>query len=274
MAERQVSQLSEVKLRSRWHQNMQRADLQILGFAVGLLVFFGLWQLLIWMFEIPPYLLATPQMALTALVEEREVIGRNALNTLGGTVAGLGVGSGFAFSLAMICVISPAAENAILPYAITLRSIPIVAIAPLITLIVGRGLMTSVVVVTIVSFFPMLVNAAQGLRSTSSSVKELMHVCGADPWQTFWLARFPFALPSLFIGLRTAAPASVLGAMLSEWLTGSQGLGYLIINSATRRELGVLWAVILVSTLLAVSIFGLVGFLEQQIVDWDRVESK
>jgi len=245
----------------------------LLSFAwvvLGGLVFIALWQGIILVFEIPSYLMASPQMTWNALLRERQVLWRNTGVTLWEMVAGLGVGSTFALVLAALCTRSAVAERTIMPFAITLRSIPVVAIAPLITLLVGRGLGTSIVVATIVCFFPMLVNAVQGFKSTQRTVQELFHVCGADPWQTFWWARVPFALPYLFTGLRTAAPAAVLGAMLAEWLTGTQGLGYMIIHAASRRDQGLLWAVVILSTLLALGVFWLVAALERWLTYWAK----
>ncbi len=95
---------------------------------------------------------------------------------------------------------------------------------------------------------------------------ELAHVYGASRWQTFYLIRFVFALPHLFSGLRTAAPLAILGAMLAEWLTGSAGIGYLIMDSAASRDLELLWASILVSTILAMLVFWLTAAAEKTLL--------
>ena len=99
-------------------------------------------------------------------------------------------------------------------------------------LFLGRGINTSMVVVTIVSFFPLLVNLMRGLANADRNAAELLHVYGASRWQQLRYVRVPFALPFLFTGLRIAGANAILGAMLSEWITGSRGLGNLILEAS------------------------------------------
>ena len=91
-------------------------------------------------------------------------------------------------------------------------------------LIFGRGISTSMAVVTVVSFFPMLVNMMRGLESADPNAAELLHVYGASRWQQLRLVQLPFALPYIFTGLRIAGSNAILGAMLSEWITGVEGI--------------------------------------------------
>ena len=122
--------------------------------------------------------------------------------------------------------------------------------------------------VTIVSFFPLLVNLSRGLTSTDRNTLELMHVCGASRWQQLRLVRIPFALPFLFSGLRVAGASSILGAMLSEWITGSPGLGNLILESGEMRETELLWAAVLVSVMIALAVFWLTSAGERRVLRW------
>lgn len=244
---------------------MARRALAGVAFAVLLL---GAWQGAIAIFRIKPYLMPSPAAAFAALLEHRGAIAGHMLVTIQEAALGLAISSLTAVTLAALFVSSPASERTLLPLAIALRSTPVVAVAPLITLMAGRGLRTSVLCVTIVSFFPVLVNSLRGFKRTDARVRELMHVLGASRWQVFRHARLPFALPYIFTGLRTASASAVLGAMLAEWLTGTQGLGYLLLNSAAQRELELLWAGVIVSTLLALAIFWLMVLLERSVSGW------
>jgi ABC-type nitrate/sulfonate/bicarbonate transport system permease component len=244
---------------------MGRRALAVGAFAVLLL---GAWQGAITIFRIKPYLMPSPASAVAALVEYRRAVAGHLLVTIEEAALGLAISSLTAVTLAALFVTSPVSERALLPFAIALRSTPVVAVAPLITLMAGRGLRTSVLCVTIVSFFPVLVNSLRGFKRTDTRVRELMHVLGASRWQVFRHARLPFALPYIFTGLRTASASAVLGAMLAEWLTGTQGLGYLLLNSAAQRELELLWAGVIVSTLLALAIFWLMVLLERSVSAW------
>jgi NitT/TauT family transport system permease protein len=228
------------------------------------------WWAVIHLFDVKPYFMPGPAAVGRALVEERGTLASHALTTVIETMAGLAVATLLAVGLACVFVTSPAAERALLPLAITLRSIPIVAVAPLITLIVGRGFTTSVVCVTIVSFFPVLVNVARGLRALSSEMRELFRVTGASRLQLFRYARFHVTVPYLCAGLRSAAAVAVLGAMLAEWLTGQQGLGYLLTNAAALRDNPLLWSVVVVASSLSLAVFGLAQMLEHRLVAWAR----
>ena len=117
-------------------------------------------------------------------------------------------------------------------------------------LFLGRGINTSMVVVTIVSFFPLLVNLMRGLANADRNAAELLHVYGASRWQQLRYVRVPFALPFLFTGLRIAGANAILGAMLSEWITGSRGLGNLILEASELRETELLWAAVLTSVII------------------------
>lgn len=228
------------------------------------------WWAVIHLFDVKPYFMPGPGAVGRALVDDRGTLASHALTTVKETAAGLVAATVLAVALACVFVTSPAAERALLPLAITLRSIPIVAVAPLITLIVGRGFTTSVVCVTVVSFFPILVNVARGLRALSVEMRELFRVSGASRLQLFRYARFPVTVPYLCAGLRSAAAVAVLGAMLAEWLTGQQGLGYLLTNAAALRDNALLWAVVVVASGLSLTVFALAQLVEHRLVAWAR----
>jgi ABC-type nitrate/sulfonate/bicarbonate transport system permease component len=231
------------------------------------------WWAVLTVFDVEPYFMPGPGTTLSKLWEARGTLADHALVTLWETVAGIAVATGFAVALAVVFVTSPTAERALLPLAVTFRSIPIVAVAPLITLIAGRGLGTSIVCVTIVSFFPVLVNTARGLRALTPEMRELLRVCGASLPQAFRYARFPVTVPFLFAGLRSAAAVAVLGAMLAEWLTGTQGLGYLLTNAAALRDLPLLWSVVIVASSLSLGFFAAMAAVERVLVRWSKGES-
>lgn len=231
-----------------------------------------IWWSLLAIFDVPSYFMPGPGPTLQTLVTERSQLGTHAQVTLLGTAAGVVVATVIAVVLAMIFVTSAHLERALLPLAITFRSIPIVAIAPLVTLMVGRGFATNIVCVTIVCFFPMLVNTARGLRAMTPEMHELMRVSGAARLQTFRYVRFPVMTPYLLAGLRSAAAVAVLGAMLAEWLTGQQGLGYLLIAAVALRDNELLWSVVIVSSACSLAFFALMQGIERVFVGWSTGE--
>jgi NitT/TauT family transport system permease protein len=158
--------------------------------------------------------------------------------------------------------------QASLPVVIAFRSAPVAAVAPIIMLFLGRGINTSMVVVTIVSFFPLLVNLMRGLANADRNAAELLHVYGASRWQQLRYVRVPFALPFLFTGLRIAGANAILGAMLSEWITGSRGLGNLILEAGELRETELLWAAVLTSVIIALGVFWVTSAGERRMLRW------
>lgn len=173
-----------------------------------------------------------------------------------------------AIGLASAFVASSRATHAVLPIVIGLRTAPVLAIAPILIMVFGRGIGTAIAVVVIVSFFPIMVNAMKGFTSTKRSALELMHVVGASPSQIFIKVRLPFALPFIFAGLRSAATSAILAAMLAEWLSGAPGLGTLILDAASYRKNDLLWAAVVVSMVLAFLIFSLTTAVERRLTGW------
>lgn len=231
---------------------------------VGLLAALsGIWHALMVWLGIKTYFMPMPLATWQVLIERWPLLKTSLYYTLAEAGVGLVVSLALSVIVAGVCVNSRSFTRATMPFAIAMRSVPIVALAPLITLMVGRGFATGVIVVVICTFFALFVNSMRGFQVTRKSMLELAYVYGASSWQTFFMMRLPFALPHLFAGLRATAPAAVLGAMIAEWLTGSGGLGYLILDSAATRELEQLWAAIIVTTVLAMSIFWLTAEVER-----------
>lgn len=240
----------------------------VASFAVFVFLFLFIWYFLVVFFEVKPYLMPLPQSAVKSLVTNWEMISHHLVFTFSEAICGLIISTALAIGTAGLFITSPTTAQAVFPFAITLRSVPVVAVAPIITLIIGRGFWTGVTVVVIASFFPILVTSLRGFLSVRTGHVELMHLYAASRWQTLYILRFPFAFPYIFSGLRTAAPIAVLGAMLSEWLTGNLGLGYLILDSAALRELELLWAAIMVSMMLGLVIFWATASAERYFLRW------
>jgi NitT/TauT family transport system permease protein len=230
------------------------------------------WWALLAILDVPPYFMPGPGPTLETLFAERAELATHARVTLLGTGGGILVATVLAVALAMLFVTSSHLERALLPLAITFRSIPIVAVAPLVTLMVGRGFATSIVCVTIVCFFPILVNTSRGLRAVTPEMHELLRVSGAARMQSFRYVRFPVMTPYLFAGLRSAAAVAVLGALLAEWLTGQQGLGYLLIAAVALRDNELLWSVVIVSSACSLVFFTLMQGAERLLVAWSTGE--
>ena len=187
---------------------------------------------------------------------------------LGGFVLGNASGIVLAFLVSR----SPTLRTTLLPLALTIRSIPIVAITPLITLILGFGYATTVTVAALICFFPTFVNVSRGLEAAPVQALQLFRLLDTGEWDTFWKLRFPSALPFLFAALRVTGPASIIGAMVAEVIASDSGLGFLILLSYSSYRFDVMWQAIILTTLSSVLVFAFVGLAERLIIPWHRTE--
>jgi ABC-type nitrate/sulfonate/bicarbonate transport system permease component len=231
--------------------------------ALGLL-----WQIAITGFGIPPYIVPRPIAVLNAFADSWWRIARHAGFTLTAAALGLLSSTIMASAMAISFSLKPALEQTSMPIVLIFRSTPVAAVAPIMTLVLGRGISTSIAVVSIIAFFPILVNLMRGISATDPNAAELLHVYGATPMQQMRLVRLRFALPYLFTGLRISGASALLGAMLSEWITGSEGLGKMILDNGEMRETELLWATVLTSVVLALCVFWTTTAIENHLLRW------
>ncbi|HKZ24405.1 MAG TPA: ABC transporter permease [Acidimicrobiia bacterium] len=243
------------------------------------LLFFAalvVWEVIVRAFEVPAYILPSPTEILTELIAE----GRSLTTDLGWTmleaVLGFLAGSSAAFLAAVIFVHVPMVERAAFPWAIVLQTVPIVAIAPLLTIWFGFTLVPKVVIAAIICFFPVLVNTTRGLRSVSGEALELMSVLSARRSSIFWRLRVPSSLPYVFAGLRVAATLSVIGAIVAEFTGSDRGIGYVIVQAAYRIDTRLMFAGIALSSLGGILFFNIISWLEKAAIRWPdaRIEDQ
>lgn len=184
------------------------------------------------------------------------------VTTLRDASLGYVLGTLIAVIVAMAVVTYRTVESTFMPVAVALRSVPLVAMTPLIALALGRGLVSVAAIAGIVTFFPTLVNVANGLRSAPHESILLMRAYDASAWTTLFKVRLPSALPSLFSSARIAAPGAMLGAVLAEWLSTGQGLGYLMLEASTGSEFALLWSGVVLITVASVIVYAVVGLVE------------
>lgn len=236
--------------------------------AIGLVAILAYWELHVRLFHVPDFLLPAPSGIARSLVEEWPSIGSNVWPTLVESVGGFVFGNGFAILLAIAFVHSKPVERTLYPVAVALRTIPIIAIAPILVLLFGNGYAPKIIIAALISFFPTLVNMVRGLEAVEASALELMRVLSATQRQVFFKLRLPSSLPYLFSALKIAATSCVIGAIVAEWIGSDAGLGYLIIVSTFEFRTGTLYATMVVGSLMAIAFFGLVALAEMLVVRW------
>jgi NitT/TauT family transport system permease protein len=236
--------------------------------AGGIFALLVAWEVYIRVFNVPHYLVPAPSVIGRTLVEEWPTIHRNVGRTLVEAVGGFVLGNGVAVLLAIVFVHSPAIQRVLYPVAVAIRTVPIIAIAPILVLLLGNGYAPKVVIAALISFFPTLVNMVRGLEAVEPSALELMRVLSANRRQVFFKLRLPSSLPFLFSALKIATASCVIGAIVAEWVGADTGLGYLIIVATFEFRTGLLYATTAVGSFLALFFFLAVVLLEKIVVRW------
>lgn len=196
----------------------------------------------------------------------RATIGAELRITLRDAAAGFVAGMLGALVVAALFVAAAAVRQAFLPVAMLLRSVPLVALAPVIVLVFGRGTLGVTVMAAIVVFFPALVMIMAGLREAPRGALELVTAHGGSRWDGLRLVALPAALPSVFAAARISVPGALIGALLGEWLGSGEGLGAGLIRAIPTFQYSKLWASIAVVTVVSVLLYALVGVVENLVL--------
>jgi ABC-type nitrate/sulfonate/bicarbonate transport system permease component len=228
------------------------------------------WEVYIRASKIPVYILPSPIRILRVLWEFKEVLLYNTWITLGEILVGFLLAFIVGFSLAVAIVYSRVLEKVLYPLIIASQTIPVFAIAPLLIIWFGYGLIPKVVMAAIIAFFPLVVNTVDGLRSVDSELLNLMKTLKATSWQLFSKIRFPAALPFIFSGVRVAIAVCVIGAVFGEWVGADIGLGFLMKRSNAQLRTDLLFACMVVLSFLGVGLFVLVTILERICLPWRK----
>lgn len=239
---------------------------------VSLLIVMILWVAGLWAFNVTPYIGKGPldvfnYLFLDESAAEHQLLIWNALGqTMIDALIGFSFGLLFATVVAVLFTLSKGIEQALMPIAMLLRSVPLIAMAPILILIFGRQQATVAVMGAIVVLFPALVNIVFGLRSATSAMLDVATVYGANKIAALRYVAFPSSLPSFFAAVKISVPGAITGALLVEWLATGQGIGYGIISAVGRAKTNEVWAYVVVITVVSILLYNLVGLLENYIL--------
>ena len=240
------------------------APLALLG---GLLL---LWQAAVSLTGVPRWLLPAPTDVAVALVEDRRLLAENAVVTLWEVLIGFVIAVMAGVGCGILITRFPLLDRALYPLIIASQTVPVPAIAPLLLVWFGYGLLPKVLVTALVGFFPLVVNTVEGVRGTDREVVNLLRAFGAPPGRVFRLAEFPSALPSIFAGARIAVAICVIGAVFGELVGAKAGLGYLLTRSIAQFETPRMVAAIFLLAVMGASLFAIVGLVERIVLPWRR----
>jgi putative hydroxymethylpyrimidine transport system permease protein len=237
----------------------------------ALLVGIGLvliWQLIIVIFDPPPFMLPSPARVFAALRDRPDLWQVHAVTTLTESLLGLAIGALAGILLALAMSFVPPTRPLLLPVMVVSQAIPVFAIAPLLVLWFGFGLGSKIVMATIAIFFPVASAFYDGLTRTDPQLLDLARLYGAKNHQKVRLLRVPSAVPSLVTGLRLAAVYAPIGALFGEWVGSSSGLGYAMLHANGRAQTDVVFAALILLAAMSVLIRAGVDLLTRNATPW------
>ena len=256
-------------MRKLWSQ-LSRGILPSLIMGAGLLF----WEVGVWIWTIPDWLLPPPSSIGYALYDRAGLIAGHTIVTLEEVIIGFALALISGILLASCIVLSKTLERALYPFVIASQTVPIIVIAPMLLVWIGYGLAPKVIVVALISFFPIVVNTVDGMKSIDPDMERMMRTMGAGKWITFRKVQVPTSIPYMFSGFRVAVAMSVIGAVIGEWVGSSEGLGYLMIRSKPQFHTELVFAAIVILSIMGVVLFVLVGIVERMVVPWWHNERK
>ncbi len=234
----------------------------------AVILFLLIWWQAVVQFDIKPFIAPSPVAVATVLVERFGMLMTNLLPTAIEAVCGFLLGNIAAISLATVFVYRKTAEEALFPIAVMVNTIPVVAKAPILVLLLGNGMEPKIAIAAIICFFPTLVNMTRGLRDVRPEQLELMRILSATPREVFFRIRVPNALPYLFSALKIAASTAVIGAIVGEWIGSNVGIGALIIQATYNFDSPLLYATIVVGSTFSALFFGVISLAERRLLRW------
>ncbi len=232
----------------------------------------ALWQGYVAVSGVHEGILPSPLEVARALVRDRSLLVSAAGTTLSEVLLGYAIAIVVGVGLAVVVSSSRLAERAIYPWLVGSQMIPIPVLAPVVVLWTGFDIRPKLIIVALVTFFPIAVNTIDGLRATDPELVGLLRTLGAGRRQVLRIARVPNALPYLFSGLRVSAAFAVIGAVFAEWVGSTSGLGVLILDYSNQTETADVFAVVVVLAVIGVALFAAVGAVERLVVPWWRIE--
>ena len=244
--------------------------IRVLKVVVTLVVLTIVWELACRQLKVPSYLVPSPSAIVSRLVEKYQLFWNHSLVTLYETFAGFALAVLVGVISAAIIVVIPSVRDILMPLLLIAQLVPKVAIAPILLVWFGYGIAPKIIIAFLVAFFPIVVNVASGLVAVERELLDLGHSLEASRWQIFWKFRIPTALPDLFSGMKIAITLAVTGAIISEFVGGDKGLGYLIIIANQELDTPLAFASLLIISVAGIVLYGAIELAERILIPWDQ----
>ncbi|MEU4596869.1 ABC transporter permease [Nocardia sp. NPDC023988] len=217
---------------------------------------------------VEPYILPSPADTWRTTVDNSAYLLENTWVTTYETVVGFIIAALIGEAVALVMIYSRGVERTMYPLILFAQVIPKIAIAPLFIVWLGFGTSPKILVAVLMAFFPIVISGMAGLRSVDPEILELTSTMGASNWKTFVKVRFPASLPQLMSGLKIAATLAVTGAVVGEFVGANEGLGYVILQANGNIDTAMLFAALIIMSLLGIILFAIIEIAEQFLIPW------
>jgi len=248
---------------AEWIKNNSQT---ILTFIIVLLV----WHFGVVLFGVKEFILPTPIAAIQTLFQGKFRWPMNFMTTFYEVVGGFLISGLVGVILGIAVVWSEWLKRTILPLLVFLNSLPKIAVAPLFMIWFGYGILPNILIVFLISFFPVVINTATGLMAVEEDLLDLVNYLHATKWQKMRKIQLPNSLPYVFSGLKIAATTAVTGAIVGEFVASDKGLGSVIIASQTTLATPVIFGSLILITVIGMVLFGFVGIMERTLMPWEK----
>jgi putative hydroxymethylpyrimidine transport system permease protein len=249
---------------------MMLAPLAVIVLALAAWELAARWELVADALSIEPFLIPAPSDIAEALWSDRELLAEDGWVTLREILLGFGLALVAGLTFATALHLSDTLRRAFYPLLVASQTVPIIVIAPILVVWFGFGITPKLVIIALICFFPITVNALDGLRSVDPDLIKLMRTLDASRLRTFMRGEAPSALPYAFSGAKVAVAVAVIGAVFGEWSGADSGLGHLMLQSSAQLETARLFAAVVVLSAFAIGLFGLLSLLERRVAWWGR----
>lgn len=238
------------------------------GMFAVFLVLFLLWEYAVWIFGIKEYLLPPPSKVWAEFLKRSDTVFAGAWVTTQEIIGGYLLAVVVSIPLALAVARSRFIEESVYPVVVFLQIIPKIAIAPLFIIWLGFGFMPKLLIVFLLCFFPIVVSSVAGFKSVDPEVMDFAHTTGASSWKMFFKIRLPQALPEIFTGLKVGAALSATAAVVAEFVAADRGLGYLLQQYNGQLETPMVFAIIVLLSIIGLVVYYLVELVERLVIPW------
>ncbi|MEK3789940.1 ABC transporter permease [Paenibacillus sp. FSL K6-1230] len=247
------------------------ARLRVIGeYVAAVFILLLIWSLYVHFFDVPAFLLPTPSAVGVAMID---MFTTQDLMFHFSVTAGE-VFAGFLFGILLGCVMGyligkvKLLEEALMPYILLAQTAPKIALAPLFVIWFGLGITSKLVLIISMVFFPVMLGTIFGLKSITYNLKGLMQITGLNWWQKVLQVELPYSMPQIFAGLKVGMVQAVIAAIVAEWISGENGLGYLLVFNSTTYNSPMLFASIIYTIIVGIIFYACIGLLENRLLFW------